>query len=418
MSVKSNTYALGVLTAIFAVNQLDRNILAVTLDQIGAEFALTDTQLGLLSGALFAIVYALFGFPVAGLAARGSRRTIISAATVVWSSLTIAMGFAQTFAQLALARLGVGIGEAGSVAPAHSMISDLYPPQKRTSAMATFAAGANIGVLLAFLVGGVVGQALGWRWAFVIAGLPGLVLALLLRFTVAEPHRANDAAPVRRESLFLLTWQTIRNDTGLFHALCGLAVTGVVTFGALAWTATFIIRAHGLSQAHTGLFLALGVGIFGGIGTWAGGAIADRLGADNPRWRLGVVIAAILIAKPFAIGFLLSPSTGAALACLMVSGSLAAVFWGPTYAFLHARVEPHMRPMATAIYLFVFNIAGVGIGPTIIGLASDTLFAGQGAWSLGYAILLVQLAGAWGAWHYWRAMRTIGPAREPGPQPG
>ena len=418
MSVKSNTYALGVLTAIFAVNQLDRNILAVTLDQIGAEFALTDTQLGLLSGALFAIVYALFGFPVAGLAARGSRRTIISAATVVWSSLTIAMGFAQTFAQLALARLGVGIGEAGAVAPAHSMISDLYPPQKRTSAMATFAAGANIGVLLAFLVGGVVGQALGWRWAFVIAGLPGLVLALLLRFTVAEPHRANDAAPVRRESLFLLTWQTIRNDTGLFHALCGLAVTGVVTFGALAWTATFIIRAHGLSQAHTGLFLALGVGIFGGIGTWAGGAIADRLGADNPRWRLGVVIAAILIAKPFAIGFLLSPSTGAALACLMVSGSLAAVFWGPTYAFLHARVEPHMRPMATAIYLFVFNIAGVGIGPTIIGLASDTLFAGQGAWSLGYAILLVQLAGAWGAWHYWRAMRTIGPAREPGPQPG
>lgn len=418
MSVKSNTYALGVLTAIFAVNQLDRNILAVTLDQIGAEFALTDTQLGLLSGALFAIVYALFGFPVAGLAARGNRRTIISVATVVWSSLTIAMGLAQNFTQLALARLGVGIGEAGAVAPAHSMISDLYPPQKRTSAMATFAAGANIGVLLAFLVGGVVGQAFGWRWAFVIAGLPGLLLALLLRFTVAEPRRPDKALPIRQGSLFLLTWRTIRQDAGLFHALCGLAVTGVVTFGALAWTATFIIRAHGLSQAHTGLFLALGVGIFGGFGTWAGGVIADRLGADNPRWRLGVVIAAILIAKPFAIGFLLSPSTGPALACLMVSGSLAAVFWGPTYAFLHARVEPHMRPMATAIYLFVFNIAGVGIGPTIIGLASDTLFAGQGARSLGYAILLVQIAGAWGAWHYWRAMRTIGPAREPGPQPG
>ena len=415
MSAKSNTYALGVLTAMFAVNQLDRNILAVTLDQIGAEFALTDTQLGLLSGALFAIVYALFGFPVAGLAARGNRRNIISAATAVWSTLTIAMGFVQNFAQLALARLGVGIGEAGAVAPAHSMISDFYPPERRTSAMATFATGANIGVLLAFLVGGIAGQALGWRWAFVIAGLPGLVLALLLRFTVAEPHRASAVMPARPGSLFLRTWRTIRNDTGLFHTLCGLAVTGIVTFGALAWTATFIIRAHGLSQAQTGIFLALGVGILGGLGTWAGGAIADRLGAKNPRWRLGVVIAAILVAKPFAIGFLLFPSAVPALACLAVSGSMATVFWGPTYAFLHARVEPHMRPMATAIYLCAFNIVGVGVGPTVIGLASDTLFAGQGVRSLGHAILLVQIAGGWGAWHYWRAMRTIGPAPAPKP---
>jgi len=415
MSGKSNVYTMGVLTAIFAVNQLDRNILAVTLDQIGAEFALTDTQLGLLSGVLFAIVYALFGFPVAGLAARGNRRNIISAATAVWSALTIAMSFAQNFAQLALARLGVGIGEAGAVAPAHSMISDIYPPERRTSAMATFAAGANIGVLLAFLVGGIAGQALGWRWAFVIAGLPGLVLALLLRFTVAEPHRAVEVAPVRQGSLFLRTWRTIRNDAGLFHALCGLAVTGIVTFGALAWAATFIIRAHGLSQAQTGIFLALGVGILGGFGTWAGGAIADRLGARNPRWRLGVVIAAVLVAKPFAIGFLLLPSAVPALACLVISGSMATVFWGPTYAFLHARVEPHMRPMATAIYLGVFNIVGVGVGPTVIGLASDTLFAGQGVRSLGYAILLVQFAGVWGAWHYWRAMQTIGPATAPQP---
>lgn len=415
MSGKSNTYALGVLTAVFAINQLDRNILAITLDQIGTEFALTDTQLGLLSGAMFVLVYVLIGFPVARLAAHRNRRNIISAAVATWSSLTIAMAAAQNFAQLALARLGVGIGEAGAVAPAHSMISDLYPPEKRTSAMATFAAGANIGVLLAFLVGGIAGQALGWRWAFVIAGLPGLLLALLLRFTVAEPHRADAGAPTRQGSLFLLTWRTIRNDAGLFHAMCGLAVTGIVTFGALTWNATFIIRAHDLSQAQTGIYLALTVGILGGLGTWAGGAIADRLGADTPRWRLGVVIAAILIAKPFVIGFLLVPSAGPALACLAVSGSFAAVFWGPTYAFLHERVEPHMRPMATAIFLFVFNIVGVGIGPTFIGFASDTLFAGDGARSLASAILLVQIAGAWGVWHYWRAMRTIAPAPEPQP---
>jgi predicted MFS family arabinose efflux permease len=406
--VDSRHYTLLLLTAVFAVNQLDRNILAITLDQIGAEFALSDTQLGLLSGALFAVVYVLAGFPIARLAARGNRRNIISVSVAVWSGLTIAMAGARSFAELALARLGVGIGEAGAVAPAHSMISDLYPPERRTSAMATFAAGANIGVLLAFLVGGIAGQALGWRWAFVIAGVPGLALAVLLLFTVAEPARSNEA-PTVRGSLFLATLRTIWNDTGLFHAMWGLAITGIVTFGALAWNAAFIIRAFGLGQAATGIYLALTIGVLGAAGTWASGAVADRLGETSPRWRLGVVVVAILVAKPFALAFLLLPSALPALACLAVSASLSAVFWGPTYAFLHSRVEPHMRPMATAIYLFVFNIAGVGIGPTFIGFASDTIFAGEGARSLGYAIATVQVAGAWGAWHYWRATRTIAP---------
>ena len=175
------------------------------------------------------------------------------------------------------------------------------------------------------------------------------------------------------------------------------------------------MRAFEVGQAQTGIYLALVLGVLGGLGTWAGGAIADRLGAGDPRWRLGVVIAAILVAKPFVIGFLLIPSAVPALACLAVSGGLAAVFWGPTFAFLHARVKAHMRPMATAIYMCAFNIVGVGLGPTIIGLASDTIFVGEGARSLGYAILLVQIAGGWGAWHYWRAMRTIEPA--PSPQP-
>ena len=407
MGVAANRYALAVLTAVFAVNQLDRNILAISLDQIGTEFTLSDTQLGLLSGALFAVVYATFGFPVAWLAARGSRRNIIAAAVAIWSALTIAMAGAQNFVQLALARLGVAIGEAGAVAPAHSLISDLYPPERRTSAMATFAAGANIGVLLAFLVGGIVGEVLGWRWAFVVAGLPGLALALLLRFTVAEPVRT-EAAPIIFAALFRQTVRTIWSDRGLVHAMCGLAVTGVVTFGALTWNAAFVIRAHGLSQAHTGIYLAFTIGVLGAVGTWTSGALADRLATRrSQRWRLGVVVAAILLAKPFAIGFLLLPTTTGALACLAVSASLATVFWGPTYAFLHSRVDAHMRPMATAVFLFVFNIVGVGIGPTVIGLASETVFAAEGARSLGLAILAVQVAGIWGAWHYWQAAKSI-----------
>ena len=199
----SGRYTLVILTAILAVNQLDRNILGILLDDIGQEFALSDTQLGLLSGALFVAVYVLFGFPVAKLASRGNRRNIIAVSSAVWSALTIAMAGAQNFLQLALARLGVGIGEAGAVVPAHSMISDLYPPEKRTSAMATFVVGANIGVLLAFLIGGIAGQFLGWRWALVIAGAPGFVLAFLMWLTVDEPQRAVQASNPQKKSLLI-----------------------------------------------------------------------------------------------------------------------------------------------------------------------------------------------------------------------
>ena len=405
----SRRYTLVVLTAILAVNQLDRNILAITLNAISLEFSLTDTQLGLLSGIFFAAVYVLFGFPVARLAAHGNRRNIIAGSAAVWSALTIAMAGAQNFTQLALARLGVGIGEAGGVVPAHSMISDLYPPEKRASAMAAFVTGAHIGILLAFLIGGIVGQAFGWRWAFVIAGVPGLFLALLLLFTVREPQRevSPDKAEKPESSLLLQTIRVIWRDKGLFHAMLGVGITGIVTFGALAWNATFLIRAHGLTQAEAGIYFAVTVGVVGGLGTWFSGVLADRLGAKNPKWRFGVVIIAILVAKPFTIGFLLSSNTAAALGLLAIAVLFAGVFWGPTFAFLHGRVSNELRPMATAVFLFVYNIIGVGAGPTLIGIVSDVLPQSAPGQSLGMALLAVQIASMWGAFHYWQAMRTI-----------
>lgn len=414
---KSSKYALLVLTAIFAVNNLDRHILSITLGQIGAEFTLTDTQLGLLSGLLFAVIYVVFGFPVAKLAAKGNRRNIVAVSAAIWSVLTIGMAGAQNFAQLALARLGVGIGEAGAVAPSHSMISDLYQQERRTSAMSTFAAGANIGVLLAFLVGGIVGQMYGWRWAFVIAGIPGLLLALLLRFTVAEPERGK-ATPTKTEdrSLFVATVKTIWNDRGLFHAMMGISIVGIVTFGALAWNPTFIIRVHELTQAQTGVFLAVVIGVVGGLGTWFSGRLADRLGKTNPKWRMGIIVAVIVISKPFIAVFLLSETRFLALASFVVPGLIAGVFWGPTFAYLHSRVEPHMRPMATAIFLFCFNLIGVGIGPTLIGLLSDTVFALAGVRSIAYSLLTVQIVGLWAAWHYWQVVREI-PSTPTGRQP-
>lgn len=405
---QSGKYTLVILMAIFAINNLDRHILSITLNQIGEEFTLSNSQLGLLSGLVFALVYVLFGFPIAKLAAKGNRRNIIATCVTIWSSLTIAMAGAQNFAQLALARLGVGIGEAGAVAPAHSMISDLFPPEKRTSAMATFVTGANIGVLLAFLVGGIGGQILGWRWAFVIAGIPGLILGALMWFTVTEPVReAAGKNDKEYKSLLIATLKAIWKDRGLFHAMIGISIVGIVTFGALAWNPTFIIRVHGLTQAQTGIFLALTIGIGGGICTWVSGKLADKWGAQNPKWRIGVVIAAILISKPFIVGFLLLEPPSAALISFIGAAAIASVFWGPTFAYLHGRIPTQMRPMATAIFLFCFNLVGVGIGPTVIGILSDTIFSDYGHRSIALGLLTIQIAGIWAAWHYWQVMKTI-----------
>jgi len=399
---------LPVLTAIFAIGQLDRHVLSISLNQLGLEFDLSDLQLGLLSGLVFALVFVLFGFPVAILAAHGNRRNIVAASAFFWSAMTIVMGAAQNFTHLVVARLGVGIGEAGAVAPAHSMISDLYPPERRTSAMATFSVGANIGVLLAFLIGGIVGQAFGWRWAFVIAGIPGLFLAAILRFATDEPkHVVGLQEPVTKGSLFMATLRTMLSDKGLVHACCAVSVTGIVTFGALAWNPTFLIRVHGFSQAEAGIILAIGIGLFGGAGTWASGRLADRLGRRDARWRFGIVIVCILVGKICVFGILLFDNATASIASFFGAAGLAGVFWGPTFAHLHMRMPGAMRPMATAIFLFAFNLGGLGFGPTLIGFLSDRGEIHFGADALRYAIVVIQCFGFWGAWHYWRVIRTM-----------
>jgi len=406
--MSARTRTLTLLFAIFAIAQLDRQILSISLEAIGTEFDLTDTQLGLLSGIVFAFVYVLFGFPIAKLAALGNRLNIISFSAFIWSLLTVATAAAQSFTHLILARLGVGIGEAGAVAPSHSLISDLYPEDRRTSAMATFASGANLGVLLAFLVGGIIGQLYGWRWAFVAAGAPGLVLAVLLKILGNEPARpAGPGEEFISGSLVAATIARIRTDKGLFHAFAGLTITGVVTFGALAWVPTFLIRAHGLTPAQTGIFLALSVGIGGGIGTFLSGRLADWLGRRHPHWRLTMVAAAIIIAKPFAIGFLIVPATAVAMALFVVSSFLSVVFWGPTFAYVHGRVPNHMRPMATAVFLFGFNLIGVGVGPTVVGLVSDAASFDAPGRSLAVALTGIQLLGLWGAVHYALVGREI-----------
>lgn len=406
MDARSRTLVL--LAATFAVSHLDRQIMSISLNAIGEEFALSDTQLGVLSGAVFAVVFAVFGIPVARLAAWYSRRKIIAIAVLIWSSLTALTAGAQSFAHLAATRIGVGIGEAGGVAPAHSLISDLYPEERRTSAMAAFVSGGNLGVLLAFLIGGIVGQMFGWRWAFIVAGLPGIVLAFLVWKYAEEPKKPDRATFDRERVLLREVLRAFWQSRGLFHALVGICIIGIVVFSTLSWNVVFMIRVHGLNVLQAGVIFAITVGIGGAIGTFVSGRIADRLGDTDPRWRIGVAIVSILIAKPFALVFLLAPSTTLALAAFAVSGAMASIFWAPTFAYIHSQLPSDLRPMATAVTLFCFNIIGMGLGPTIVGMLSDAFAADFGVRSIGVALAIVQVCGSWAAWHYWQVARTMG----------
>lgn len=403
--MKTQTKTLVLLACLMTVAQLDRQILSLQLDQIGEEFSLSDTQLGLLSGLVFALVFVLCGLPVARYAATGSRRGLIAGAAAIWSLFTIATAGAQGFAHLVLARIGVAAGESGSVAPAHSVISDQFSENRRTSAMAAFAAGANLGVLFAFLIGGVIGQLYGWRAAFVCAGLPGLLLAAMFWRYGPRDRAERQVAPTT--ALALETWSVIRAHPGLWNSMWGMAATGIVTFGSLSWAPTFILRSHDLNQAQVGIFLAFTVGIIGGAGTILSGRLADHLGARRPHRRLATVVWAILIAKPLALVFLLSPDMTIALAGFAASASLGAVFWGPTFAYAHAQVPPHLRPMVTAIFLLFFNLVGLGLGPTLVGAGSDLFAAHGAARPLSWALVLMQVSGLWGAFCYWRVTRWI-----------
>lgn len=401
--------ALIILAATFAVGHLERQVMSVSLNAIGLEFSLSDTQLGLLSGAVFALVFAVCGIPLARLAAWNPRRIIIAISVLVSGALTIVTSGAQTFAHLLITRLGVGVGEAGGVAPAHSLIADYYPEERRTSAFAALVSGSNVGVLFAFLVGGIVGQLIGWRWAFIIAGLPGVILTFLVWRYVDEPERPRPAHSDLNRSLFIETLRRFWTDRSLLHALVAVCISGVVTYGALSWNAVFMIRVHGLNVAQAGIVLALVIGIGGSLGAFFSGRLADRLGRRDPRWRIAVAGLAIIIAKPFVLCFLFLDSTPLALASFAVSASLATVFWAPSLAYIHGRMPSELRPMATAITLFAFNIVGMGLGPTAVGVMSDQLAIAYGPQSVGLALSIVQVCGAWAAFHYWKVTQAMAP---------
>ena len=248
-------YALGILVLVFTSSHVDRQIMGILLEPIKHDLGASDTQMGFLIGLTFALFYATLGMPIAMLADRGNRRNIIALAITIWSGMTAVCGFAQSFLQLVVARIGVGIGEAGSSPPSHSMISDMFPLKQRGTAMGIYAIGVNLGLLIAYLAGGWMSENWGWRTTFIVVGLPGLAIALLVRFTVAEPERGGSdqldgLAPKAQAPAppFLSVVKYMWSTPATRHAVFGSSLAGFVGYGMVLWLPAFFVRSHGLSQ--------------------------------------------------------------------------------------------------------------------------------------------------------------------------
>lgn len=391
--VSSRRYTLFILTVYFALAHLDRQVLSITLAPIGREFALSDVQLGLLSGVAFALFFSTLGLPLALAASRFNRRNMIAITVVAWSAMTMLSGLAQSYWQLLVTRMGVGVGEAGALPASHALISDRYGPNERASAMGVFMSGANVGVALALIGGGIAAQYFGWRAALLLAGLPGLLLAAVIRLTVPEPERQLSGGSTEVPGMKLLrqTAAGIMRNAPMRLMFAATVLNTVTTFGMVAWLPTFLVRAHGMSLSAAGLYLAVAIGCAGALGTMAGGRLADRYGARNASWIAWVPALMLLVAKPFAIAGLLAGSTQLALILLVVPCIVGAAYIAPTIAVLHGGLDVRQRPVASALLLFGMNLIGMGIGPVVAGAVSDA-WGGMGG-GLTAGLIAVQAFG-------------------------
>lgn len=405
-------YVLGLLLIVYTFNYLDRQILSILLEPIKHDLQLSDTALGFLTGIVFALFYATLGVPIAMFADRSNRKKIIAAALAIWSGMTALSGTATSFIQLTFFRIGVGVGEAGGSPPAYSLISDYFPPEKRSTALGIYSLGVPFGILFGFLIGSQVYELVGWRAAFFVVGIPGVLLAFLVWFSVKEPPRglseaAQPAAAASDAPSFRETIRFIMKRKTLVHAMIGATLISFTGYGFVTWAAAFLIRTHEMTVGDVGLFLSMILGIFGGIGTFGGGYLADKLQKRDARWQVWIVAVPSFIVAPFAVAMYLVDSKFMALTLLIAPAITGSLFLGPSLALVQNLVQVRMRAVAGAFFLFVLNLIAMGGGPQFVGLLSDFLEPSYGEDSLRIALLISSLFAIWGAVHYIIAGRSL-----------
>ena len=414
-------YALGLLVVVYVFNFIDRSILSILLQSIKEEFQVSDTYLGFLSGIAFAALYTIIGIPIARWSDRGRRSSIIALAILVWSGMTAATGLAQSFTHLVLARIGVGIGEAGCSPPAHSLISDFFPPSRRATALAIYSLGIPIGGGIGYLAGGWLNQYFDWRMAFIVVGLPGVLLAVIVRLTLKEPKRGHFDAPTPEtetapERSVQQVLQFMNGLKSFRHMALAASLHAFYGYGAGAFLATFFIRSHQMTAGEVGTWFAAIACTAGVAGTFLGGYLADRLGRRDRRWYMWVPALATLISIPFTFFLYLASDPYVALALYFPGSIMGGMYLGPTFAMTQTLVPSAMRATAAAILLFAINMIGLGLGPQGVGILSDLLAPTLGIESLRYALLTIVVAFAlWSVIHYLFAAKSLRADLDAGP---
>jgi len=394
--ISGRAWVLAVLTLTYTFNHVDRQILVILLEPIKNELGLADRQLGMLTGIAFAAFYATLGIPVAMLADRGNRRNIISIALGIWSLMTALSGLAQTYWQLLAARMGVGVGEAGGTPPATSIIADLYPPQERATALGIYTCGIGFGILAGFALGGYIYELYGWRAAFFVAGVPGLLLALLVRFGIREPvrgladQRTDDGpAPSLGETL-----KFIFSQSSYLWLLAGCLLICISANAFLVFTSSHLQRTYGLSPGQVSLPLGLLIGGVGSLGAVVLGRACDLLSKKDLRWRPLIIALCAAVALPFAWMFLRAPSVELAYAWNVVPSFIGLIYASVAYTASQELVKLRMRSFASAFMLFTLTLIGIGCGPWIAGELSDYFNARGAAQPLARSLEMILLFNA------------------------
>jgi len=368
-------YVLGVLVVLYTSNFIDRTILGTLGQPIKEDLRLSDAQLGVLGGLAFAILYSTLGLPIARLAERTKRVTVIAGALAVWSGMTALCAVAGNFWQLMAARIGVGIGEAGCIPPANSLLADYFPPEKRATAAGIFSLGIPLGALAGALIGGAAAQAWGWRAAFLLVGLPGLALALLVKATIREPVRGQFDPPGEETApAFSEVVRTLVRKKSFVHLAAGSAIASIAGYGISTFAVPFLMRGYSLSLLQASLVFGLIGAAAAAVGVGAGGFIADRAGRKDRRLYLAIPAVGFFLAAPLYMAAFLQQSLAALGALIVAPAILQYLYMGPVFATTANLVGPRSRATAAAILTMVINLIGLGLGPTLIGWASD-LFA-------------------------------------------
>ena len=403
---------LWTLLIVYTLNFLDRQIVNILAEPIKRDLQLSDTALGLLAGPAFAVFYAVLGIPIARYADRAStnRVALISVSLALWSAMTALCGVAQNFVQLLLARIGVGVGEAGCTPAAHSLLTDSVPPEKRSSAIAFFGLGVPIGSLFGLIIGGIVNDLYGWRAALFLVGAPGLLLALILPMIIREPRRTDgpvrDAAqngPKKVELRVSEAFREVFSSRAYLYIFIAASFTAFLSYGKGLWTISFFIRSHGLSTTQAGLAMAVALGIAGVIGTLLGGKMADKFGKDNKRHLLTFPAVGMAIAAPILFAGYWVDDWRIAVALLIVPTILNSAYYGPAYACVQGLVRPEARAMAASMVVFGQNLIGLGMGPLLFGMLSDALIPVAGQDSVRWVLFGAAWLGIIPAFFFWRA---------------